>query len=319
MSQPNPDRDPALIEATARQIAEGMGDNPDDVVFMHDTLPKTRSGRVILSTATAHSAPAWTCYIPAAERVLRYLLVERIVLVKTDMIDPAVKAKVLDDGMKDETVSWSSIGDPSSFDVVEEFHRCDAQIRPAVQFFCNVCKKMIPAAPVSELDGAYRIGDLTWRLRCHNREYQHSVKRDHLDGIKPGGRMTVAAFNGQKTVPVQQSASPAVMTEDDVTNPVHDALWYMVDQAVSEDPGVDAHVMMDACEILSRVGYLDGSHLSIGDPRHFWREDDCWKPDHEAVWAVVQFAASVNGIGSDFVCKAWEKLYPGQEMPRVGL
>jgi hypothetical protein len=213
------ENDPALIEATARQICEGMGDNPDDMIFIHAQLPKTRSGKIILSEAQKYSAPAWTMYVSSAEAVLRYLLVERIVMVKRDTIDPAVKAKVL-------------AGEP-------------------------------------------------------NEDFQLSV-RPILDG--PGVR-------------------GGVMTEDDVGDPVHEALWTIVVNASHNGPPDDIGVR-DAVYMLGRVGYL-----ADYNPTTFFM---CgYKPAREPVWKVIQFAHSVNGIGSDFMWKARAKLFPDAPASRA--
>lgn len=110
MTKQKPENDPALIEATARQIAIGMGDEPDDLIGGF-TAPKNRTGRINVTQAQHHCAPAWTAYTEAAERVLRYLLVERIVLVKRDTIDPKVKAKVLADPHK--VMTEDDITDPA--------------------------------------------------------------------------------------------------------------------------------------------------------------------------------------------------------------
>lgn len=214
------ENDSALIEATARQIAEGMGDDPDDMVYA-GMLSKTRSGHTIIPKTSP--VPAWTPYIAAAEKVLRYLLVERIVLVKRDKIDPAVKAKF-------------------------QFDWADPTLGPQVK-------------------------------------------------------------------PISYALTAEILTEDDVTSPVHDALWTMVQIAAGERLGEHKIILMDALDMLSRIGYLGGMAANLGT---FWSQDCAYKPSREGAWAVVQYAHSVNGIGSDFMWKAYAKLFPNAPASQPG-
>lgn len=243
MSEPQPD----LIESTARKMAESH----------------------------------WKDYVPDAEVAIRYLLVERVVQVQRDTIQPEAKEPFLFGGMTNATVSYSQVSDPTNFDVVEEFHRCDARIHPAVNFYCYVCKKVIPAAAHHHLEGAYRAGELTWRLRCHHQEYLHDIPRTTLEDIVPGTVFTVVAFQDETTVPVDQTAKPfeaaerveaGIISEDDTgRHHVIEAIGFIVQltSAREKTPADMQDRLFEAYRLVTQAALWPSHHsLDADNPQN---------------------------------------------------
>lgn len=148
---------------------------------------------LIESVARKIAESHWKDHVADAKVAIRYLLVERVVQVQRDTIRPEVKAPFMADS----------------------FHDYEKNNYVSVKFFCDVCKTIIPSVLATALEGAFRTGELTWRLRCHHQEYLHDVSRHELEDIRPGGMLNIMAFQDEMTVPVDQTTKPFLRSDSD--------------------------------------------------------------------------------------------------------